>query len=200
MVGSMAKKITKIFLSASIPYQDEPFYNSTDVIAVRDSIKALATVIIPKTQLIWGGHPAITPLIKEVYEKTNSPNIKDHVTIYQSRWFEGKYPKDNEIFGNIIYTEKRETLEESLSIMRKEMFENDFSVGIFIGGKQGIIDEFEKFKIAFPEALILPVASTGGATKKVYEDYITKHEFNDQLRADYAYMSLFKTLLKNYIE
>jgi len=79
------EQLSNIFLSASVPAPGEPFYDTIDVIAIRDSVKALATVVLPKAHLIWGGHPAITPLIRNVFLAINSEiNIKKHVTLYQS--------------------------------------------------------------------------------------------------------------------
>ena len=65
----MAKKnLNQIFLSASIPLpeRDPIFYQTADFIAIRDAVRALATIVIPKAHLVWGGHPAITPLIRYV--------------------------------------------------------------------------------------------------------------------------------------
>ena len=62
----MAKEQLKnIFLSASIPLKerDPKYFNSADIIAIRDSVIALATVVLPNHRLIWGGHPSITPII-----------------------------------------------------------------------------------------------------------------------------------------
>ena len=53
----MAKQnLNKIFLSASIPYpeRDKRFYNTADIIAIRDAVRALATVVIPKKSFSLG--------------------------------------------------------------------------------------------------------------------------------------------------
>ena len=58
----MAKdNLNKVFLSASIPYpdRDKKFYDTADIVSIRDSVRALATVVIPKAELVWGGHPSI---------------------------------------------------------------------------------------------------------------------------------------------
>ena len=68
----MAKQdLNKIFLSASIPFpeRDRKFYDTADIVAIRDAVRALATVVIPRAHLVWGGHPSITPLIRFVLEK-----------------------------------------------------------------------------------------------------------------------------------
>ena len=204
----MVKQLSNIFLSASIPAIGEPFYDTTDVIAIRDSVKALATVVLPKAHLIWGGHPAITPLIRNVFLAINSEiNIKKHVTLYQSEYFVEDFPKENDTFEELIITpqvkvKNEKSFPKSLTKMRKQMIsENEFKAAIFIGGKQGIIDEYRMFKKYHPTALVLPIASTGGATKKIYDKIYNESETcNRRLLTDYAYMSLFKDYLKEYIE
>ena len=60
-----------VFLSASIPLPDRDarYWQTADVIAIRDSIRALVSVVVPTGQIIFGGHPAITPLIRLLVEK-----------------------------------------------------------------------------------------------------------------------------------
>jgi len=99
-------EIKNIFLSASIPLQErDPGYIETaDIIAIRDAVIALTTVVLPCHKLIWGGHPSITPLIYHVMEKLNL-NIQEHITLYQSRFFEKYFPEDNNKFKNIVLTD-----------------------------------------------------------------------------------------------
>lgn len=196
----MAKdNLNKVFLSASIPYpdRDKKFYDTADIVSIRDAVRALATVVIPKAHLVWGGHPSITPLIRFVMERMNV-DLKRHITLYQSLFFEDKFPSDNFAFENIVLTEKKNTREESLELMRSKLInENDFKVGIFIGGMEGINDEYLMFKERHPNALILPIASTGAAAKFLYDNQYNK--FNIKLCNDYAYMALFRDLLNDYI-
>ena len=191
--------LNKVFLSASIPYpdRDKKFYDTADIVAIRDAVRALATVVIPKAHLVWGGHPSITPLIRFVMDRMNL-DLKRHITLYQSKFFADKFPADNFAFENIVLTERGNTREESLELMRSILInENNFKVGIFIGGMEGINDEYTMFKESHPNALILPIASTGAAAKLLYE----KHpcNFDIRLQNDYAYMALFRDLLKKYI-
>lgn len=196
----MAKdNLNKVFLSASIPYpdRDKKFYDTADIVSIRDAVRALATVVIPKAHLIWGGHPSITPLIRFVMDRMNV-NLKTHITLYQSLFFEEYFPSDNFAFENIVLTEKRNNRDESLELMRNKLInENDFKVGIFIGGMEGINDEYEIFKESHPNALILPIASTGAAANILYKN---QHQnFDIRLKSDYAYMALFRDLLSEFI-
>jgi hypothetical protein len=196
----MAKvNLNKVFLSASIPYpdRDKRFYDTADVVSIRDAVRALATVVIPKAHLVWGGHPSITPLIRFVMDRMNV-DLKTHITLYQSLFFEDYFPPDNFAFENIVQTEKRNNRDESLELMRSKLInENDFKVGIFIGGMEGIKDEYVMFKERHPNALILPIASTGAAAKILYENQ--QQGFDIRLKNDYAYMALFRDLLNDYI-
>ena len=57
--------------------------------------------------------------------------------------------------------------------MRERMIsENEFAAAVFIGGMEGIKAEYDMFISKHPTALILPIASTGAATKLIYENYI----------------------------
>lgn len=196
----MAKdNLNKVFLSASIPYpdRDKKFYDTADIVSIRDAVRALATVVIPKAHLIWGGHPSITPLIRFVMDRMNI-DLKKHITLYQSLFFEEYFPSDNFAFENIVLTETKNNRDESLVLMRSKLInENDFKVGIFIGGMEGINDEYVMFKERHPNALILPIASTGAAANILYENQ--PQNFDIRLKNDYAYMALFRDLLNDYI-
>ncbi|MDI1235542.1 MAG: hypothetical protein PSX81_14795 [bacterium] len=196
----MAKdNLNKVFLSASIPYpdRDKKFYDTADIVSIRDAVRALATVVIPKAHLIWGGHPSITPLIRFVMDRMNI-DLKKHITLYQSLFFKEYFPPDNFAFENIVLTEKKNNRDESLVLMRSKLInENDFKVGIFIGGMEGINDEYLMFKERHPNALILPIATTGAAANILYENQ--PQNFDIRLKNDYAYMALFRDLLNDYI-
>lgn len=189
-----AEKLKNIFLSASIPLAERnPRYiESADVIAIRDAVIALTTSVISQHRLIWGGHPSITPLINYVVQK-HKLSVQDHVLLYQTKFFEKFFPEDNLRFKNVIQTPSLNTRSASLEVMRKKMIgDNEFSAAVFIGGMEGIEEEFKMFKEFHPMAIILPLASTGAATKMLFE----KLNFeNDRLINDYAYSSIFQEFL-----
>lgn len=217
-----------IFLSASIPLPERhpKYYDSADIIAIRDSVIALATLVIGKHRIIWGGHPSITPLIYYVIERIiqnridgkddeilNSDEqketlfnelkneISEHVIIYQSLFFKDKFPEDNEKFENIVFTDNKGDIHSSIQFMREEMlYNNEFAAAVFIGGMDGIEVEYKMFKKKHPEALVIPIASTGAATKIVYDNYIhNDEEKHDRFLKDYGYMSLFQKYLMDKI-
>lgn len=188
-----------IFLSASIPDQqrDEKYYQTADVIAIRDAVRALTSVVVPHSKIIMGGHPAITPLIRYVIERMDA-DANDHITIYQSLFFKDKFPEDNLNFNNIVYTPSGIDQKNSLLLMRLTMIPpNSFKAGVFIGGMDGVEDEYNIFRKLNPRALLLPVASTGGAAEIIYNEL--SPEADKRLKTEYAYMSLFRSLLKEVL-
>lgn len=196
-----SKELKNIFLSASIPLPewDVKYFETADITAIRDAIIALTTVVLPKHKIIWGGHPSITPLIYYVMEKLGL-NIQKHVKLYQSLWFEHLFPDDNNKFESIVFTEKGQDISSSLYLMRERMLsENKYSAAVFIGGMNGVEDEFVMFREKNPEALVLPVASTGAATRILYDSLLPDNFKNDRLVKDYGYMSLFQNLLMDKI-
>lgn len=203
-------EMKNIFLSASIPLpeRDSKYIDTADIIAIRDAVIALTTVVLPHHRLVWGGHPSITPLVYYVMNKLNL-NIQEHVTLYQSRFFEKYFPEDNNRFNNVILTDIIDNdRDKSLLNMRERMLdESIFSAAIFIGGMEGIEGDKEKgiegeykmFIDRHPQALILPIASTGAATKIIYDNLFPEELKNERFLKDYGYMSLFQKFLMEKI-
>ncbi|WP_040555856.1 SLOG domain-containing protein [Psychroflexus gondwanensis] len=216
-----------IFLSASIPLPERhpKYYDTADIIAIRDAVIALASVVLPHHRIIWGGHPSITPLIyyvmerfiindlqredresqfseeeRDIIDSKLKFNIQNHVTLYQSLFFEDNFPPENEKFKNVVLTENGGDIHSSIQLMRQKMLrENTFSAAIFIGGMDGIEVEYNLFKELHPDALVLPIASTGAATKIVYDNLLQEEFKNERFLKDYGYMSLFQKLLMDKI-
>lgn len=190
----MASNLKKIFLSASIPLadRDPKYFDTADNTAIRDAVIALARVILPKAELVWGGHPSITPLIKLVLEKQKL-KVEDHVTLYQSNFFRD----ENKYVEKIIRTAALEDRDTSLQLMREEMIvKNDFCAAIFIGGMEGVEDEYKLFKEAHPNEPVFPIASTGAASKILYfKDNCT----NERLLTDFCYLPLFDELFEDIL-
>ena len=188
-----------IFLSASVPdpKRKPVYYETADIVAIRDAVRALATVVLPHTQLVWGGHPAITPLIRYVMQTMKS-QVQEHVTLYQSLFFKHVFPEDNSYIERRILTENLGDKDTSLAEMRGRMMaENKFEAAIFIGGMEGVVDEFRLFRERHPKARMLPVASTGAAARIIYDDLQPRPD--KRLLTEYAYMALFKSLLEGII-
>jgi hypothetical protein len=159
-----------IFLSAGVPDPRRgPEYAATaDSVAIGAAVSALVHVTLGRRLLVWGGHPAITPSIWVVAQDVGV-DYGRWVRLYQSRYFKDEFPEDNERFQNVTYTDDVDLdREKSLLVMRERMFsEHAFKAAIFIGGMGGIVQEYELFRRLQPEAAVVPIISTGGATLEV---------------------------------
>jgi len=60
-----------IFLSASVPdpKRAPEFAETSNSVAITSAVRALVHVTLGRRVLVWGGHPAITPMIKVVAEE-----------------------------------------------------------------------------------------------------------------------------------
>ena len=192
----MVETSLNLFLSASVPVvgrADGKYLASADIIAIRDAVIALSSVVLPHYHLIWGGHPSITPLIANVLRHSNK-KVNSSVTVYQSGFFAKEFPSDNKDIEHIVVTKDLGDRDKSLEIMRKEMIvENDFAAAVFIGGMNGVEDEYKIFVDSHSGANTFPVASTGAAALLLYES--NKEIYDERLKVDMAYSSLFKDLL-----
>jgi len=161
-----------IFLSASLP--DARFsrrYAATaDPVAITSAINALVHVVIGRRQLVWGGHPAITPLIA-TFADAVGVKYDDWVTLYQSRFFENEFVAEVSNFTNVVYVAAESDKESSLVAMRQRMIlDHDYEAAVFIGGMEGVIDEATIFQQFKRETKIVPLASTGGAALQLYKE------------------------------
>lgn len=187
-----------IFLSASIPQPDRhpKYFESMDVVAIREAVLALATVALPSITLCWGGHPSITPLVSVIVQSEEEISI-DAVRLFQSLWFEGQMPPENETFQTIEYTPKRATLQGSIAELRDKMLRYaPYKAGIFIGGMEGVEEEYHLFRELHPNAPAYPIASTGAAALELYESNKELEHFPESLHDEIAYHSLFRELLR----
>lgn len=191
-----------VFLSAGMPDPSKPhFVGPSEPIDVISAVRALVYVVLGRRRLIWGGHPAITPIVWSVAASLNVDYSK-WVTLYQSEFFKDRYPEDNERFSNAHYIpavqpSKRMTDDErqaaSLEHMRRSMFgENEFEIAVFIGGMEGIFKEFDLFGDLCPSGRRLPILSTGGATLHLAERLSPRERDIDleRLKRDIDYVPL----------
>ncbi|WP_265936886.1 SLOG domain-containing protein [Acinetobacter wuhouensis] len=74
--------------------------------------------------------------------------------------------------------------------------ENDFCAAIFIGGMEGVEDEYKLFKEAHPNVPIFPIASTGAASKILY---VEENFENERLLTDFCYLPLFDDLFEEIL-
>lgn len=158
-----------VFLSASVPTFGRQGYETGDAYLIKEAVSALVEVVLGRCLLVWGGQPAITPMLWEAAKHYSVP-YQNVVQLYQSKFFEGRYPQENIAFPNFIETdavEKNKTL--SLRHMRCTMLSAyPYSAAVFIGGMEGVLEEYELFKQLNPTAVVVPIPSPGGVSRDLY--------------------------------
>lgn len=192
----MAAETVTIFLSASIPdpKRNPVYWETADLTGIRDSVRALATVVLPRATLVWGGHPAITPLMRLVAESLGT-RVQEHVILYQSEYFRNCFPTDNRAFERVIVTPAGMDRETSLEAMRTIMIRaHKFDAGIFIGGMEGVEQEFDMFRKFHVDSPCYPIASTGAAARIIFKKNCLS--CMPELSTNIAYNSLFRQILK----
>jgi SLOG cluster3 family len=159
-----------IFLSAGVPdpKRGPEFAKTADTVAITAAVGSLLYVTLGRRLLVWGGHPAITPMILVIAD-TMGIDYGSWVTLYQSNFFRDEFPEDNLRFKNVVYTEAiGGDRDASLQHMRQRMFnDHAFDAAVFIGGMKGIFDEFDLFRTLQPKSRAIPVISTGGAAREL---------------------------------
>lgn len=180
-----------IFLSAGVPdpKRGPQYAKSADTVAIAAAVSAVAHVTLGRRLLVWGGQPAITPMIWAIAEGLGI-EYGGWVRLYQSNHFKDEFPEDNQRFLNVTYTDDvRHDREQSLRLMRERMFSDyHFTAAIFIGGMGGIVQEYELLKQFQPKATLLPVISTGGAVLDVAQQMV---KVPTDLGVDLDYVALF---------
>lgn len=163
----------EIFLSASVPIEGRgDYFKTSNPFLIQTAVRELISAVIEHRTIVWGGHPAITPMVWQICQDLGK-GLAERVVLYQSMFFDGQFPEENAWFPNVIYTEKvGEDLQQSIALMRRKMLGRvDLSAAVFIGGMEGITDEFHRFREFHPLALVLPVAAPGGAARGLAQTF-----------------------------
>ena len=157
--------MSAIFLSASVPLVGRGNYHETaDPFLIQCAVRELVIAVIKELQIVWGGHPAITPMIWAICQDLNI-NYADAVILYQSRFFEDQFPEENKHFGNVILIDAVQgDRQKSLLQLREAMLSRqDLEASVFIGGMEGVEIEYALFKRFHPSKKVLLVPAAGGA-------------------------------------
>ena len=190
-----------IFLSASVPTR-KPWTDDSQPIEIEEAIISVARAVFArKGRLLFGGHPSVSPLVSAVageYYPADPARVQRPVVTFQSRLFEESLPDETtELFtmgwSDIEWTERRETRELSLALMRDLMlpkpgvpvaaFErNELALPlamIAIGGMEGIRDEAAVFlrrqaTWGGPRRRVFSFKSGGGAPARLIAPTIEK--------------------------
>jgi hypothetical protein len=171
-------RMSAIFLSASVPDAEEGgrYFENADPFLIQFAVREFLTAALGRRLVVWGGHPAITPMVWAVCEDLGV-EYSNAVVLYQSRFFEEYFPAENARFSNVEYIEAASDQDESLYRMRRVMLSRkDLTAAVFIGGMGGILREYEIFSEYHPDANVLPVAAPGGAAKELASTLGARHE------------------------
>jgi hypothetical protein len=170
--------MSAIFLSASVPVIGRGnYYETANPFLIQSAVREFVTVALGRRLLVWGGHPAITPMVWAVCEDLGVSFAKA-VVLYQSKFFADIFPEENQRFGNVVYVDAvPKDKDASLLRMRKEMLSReDLDKAVFIGGMEGILEEYALFTEFHPKAKILAVPAPGGAARQLAERLGVKRE------------------------
>jgi hypothetical protein len=182
-----------VFLSASVPLpdRDRRFFDTADVLLIREALKALVEVVLPRGRITCGGHPAITPLLALFVREANLKG--ERLTIFQSELFAGMMPPENAAFADVrIVSAVSDDREASLAEMRERMIASrDFAAAVVIGGMEGVLEEVRLFARRHPTAPILPLASTGAAAAEIHRE----GDYPQDLISNLTFSSLFRRRL-----
>jgi hypothetical protein len=193
--------MSAVFLSASVPEPGRKhFFETANPFLIQASVREFVWTVLGRKKLIWGGHPSITPMIWAVCADLSLDYAKT-VKLYQTKYFEGRFPPENTEFPNVELTPNvADNLEQSLTEMRQRMIVgNKFEAAVFIGGMEGIFEEHEMFRSAHPNAKVILVKPPGGATL----DLVPKEERDSESKnpkafgapLDYDFNRLFHSFL-----
>jgi len=194
-----------VFLSAGVPREKE-YALSVEPLLVREAVIALTRVALPEIPIVFGGQPAISPMIESA---ATALRARNRIFIFQSRFFEDCLPEEAKRFENIIWTENKQERDASLREMRKRMIElqgdkirqagiTGFIGGVFVGGKEGVIAEHRCFAKIHPTLPRIALASVGGASRQLaaeskYADMNARVSLWDQ---EANYEALFRWLVR----
>lgn len=191
--------MSAIFLSASVPVPDRGSYHETaDPFLIQCAVRELIIAVIRNHEIVWGGHPAITPMVWNIC-KDLEVDCSEKVTLYQSRFFEDYYPEDNKNFASVVFTDAMSNnRERNLLFMREVMLSHkDLIAAVFIGGMDGVVEEYELFKKIHPDSKALLVPSPGGAALYLAE---IEGDFSETELTDVDFAKFFHNHLIPYLK
>ena len=160
-----------VFLSASVPVAGRGnYYETANPFLIQTAVREFVTTALGRRLIVWGGHPAITPMVWAVCEDLGVEFAKS-VVLYQSRFFQDVFPEENKRFGNVVYVDAASgDREASLYRMREAMLSRkDLEAGVFVGGMEGILAEYDIFLRFHSKAKVLTVPAAGGAALQLAE-------------------------------
>lgn len=187
-----------VFVSASVPdpRRDTNYHRTAHPLRIREAITQLARAVLPLGELVFGGHPAVSPLVLAVATQLGASS---RAAIFQSEFFRGRVPRDSLVFPRLTWTPAvGHDQSKSLAAMRTLMIRSrEFEAAFFIGGMEGVEEEYSVFRQEWPQAAAYPIASTGGAARLLFARGAGAQapSLRQQLDRDTVYGHLFRKLL-----
>lgn len=163
--------MSAIFLSASVPVAGRGNYDETaNPFLIQTAVREFVTAALGRRLIVWGGHPAITPMVWAVCEDLGLEFAKS-VVLYQSRFFQEAFPEENRSFGNVVYVDPAPGDQDASLVRMRELMlsRKDLEAAVFIGGMEGILAEYDIFARFHPKAKVVTVPAAGGAARQLAE-------------------------------
>jgi hypothetical protein len=153
-----------ILLSVSVPYEDDRFHQPYDQMLIQHAMRAFLLTVVGKKPVVFGGHSSICYLIQVVCEEVGVTDDAS-VTIYQLESTETAKLKAELDLVNLVCVPSTGNPDIDSAALR-DMMINDhaFEAVVFIGGAQDVLDVHACFTAQHPQAKVLAVKSTGGAS------------------------------------
>ena len=161
-----------VFLSAGFPSGERgQRFRPFDAAAIAEAVTAIVRAVLANGgKLLFGGHPTITPLVLMIGTELR---VRQAVDVFQSEWFKDQITTEtlclygSEI-GRIHWTRRCTSRDQSLQEMRQRMFDFvELDGAVFVGGMEGIIDEYEYVGSVLPGVPRIPIAGPGGAAARL---------------------------------
>jgi len=163
-----------VFLSASFPSGERgERFVPYDPAAISAAVTAVArAVLLAGGRIVFGAHPTISPLVLLVAGEVGRHNA---VKIYQSTLFADQIPVETQRLVDLelgrmhlIDADPSGGLGPSLERMRRAMLGDErVAAGVFVGGMEGIHDEYRLLGELQPDAARLPLTAPGGAAREL---------------------------------
>ncbi len=187
-----------VLLSASYPddlRRDESGESSPQDIGL--ALSAVVEEVLSRgLELVFGGHPTITPVVYEVAgqvtkrDKRLKREPRLRIRLFQSAYFSESYPPETQLLADrygaeVIVTEAgvstgdTSAQQASVAIMRSRMLATEPVAAFFIGGMKGIHEEYVRLRQCQPACTVFLFTRPGGRAALIARDVLDGVEADD---------------------
>jgi hypothetical protein len=163
--------MTRVFLSASFPSGErgDAFrpYRTADIGAAASAVAE--AVLRTGADLVFGGHPTISPLVLQIAGLLKAGR---QVEIWQSDSYRDVVtPEVHRLVGEegarLLRVPKGKDRPSSLALLRDRMLAEGAAAAFFVGGMEGIGDEFHLLRQTHPDTPAFLFVTPGGMTARL---------------------------------